>query len=495
MKKIICVIGVLLLISMPVQANSFEIFMDHGAIMLMIDPENGAIKFANHAASDFYGYSIDVLETMNISMLNMMTDAEVEIEYRKASKEERHYFEFDHRLKNQSIRQVAVYSYPIFIGGQDLLFSIIFDVTDVKDNQRKLALAQEKNEKSLKEIILIISFALTAIGLLMVRLVVVNKRLRFLTTYDALTNVYNRQTLMNKYKKLKDKKDFPLYFFMFDVNNLKFINDTFGHGRGDEMIVEVASQLRGLAHRKACVGRVSGDEFVAYLPGGHEADALAYKSAIESLRINVCGVDFSVAVGCTCIKSSQRTFQEAFSRTEKLMYGYKQSEKPLSNQRILDQLMKKMTLKDPCYPRAMVVRKLILDGLGQKLDFEGLQLDHLYEAILYQDLGGLAHLGDLREHPQKTYGILNTLNMPGHVATACFYHHESYGGGGYPKGLIGEEIPLNARVLTLVNAVYACVSQGLSLQALKDNKDLDPNLVNKVLAHPRLEINLDDIKE
>lgn len=483
MKKIITIISLIILISLPVSADYFDMFMDHGAIMLIVDSDDGSIHFANHAAADFYGYSLKELMSMNISEINNLSPKEVEKEYQLAAKEERNFFEFEHILSSGHIKQVAVYSYPVAFNGKERLFSIIIDMTEQNENQAKLAHAQERNEASLKQIILIISVALLIILILLFRLMVFNKRLKYLTDYDSLTMVFNRQAFVKRYLNLKDK-DFPLFFCMMDVNNLKFINDTFGHIKGDQMIISVAENLRKLSLNKLVIGRVSGDEFVAFMKNSSDTFAEDLKSKIEKMKVKIEGIDFNVSVGCLKVEEINHNFKNVFSLAEKKMYKNKLAKKPISNQKILDQLLYKLYRLDPSYAIKNKEITLIVDLLMEFIEFEDIDLNHLYEACLYQDLGVLADFEDLREHPQKTYGILNALNLPPQVSTVCFYHHEAYDGSGYPKGLKGEDIPYNARILTLVNGLYDVLKNNKDIYQVKKSSKYDPELIGKLFDNP-----------
>ncbi len=104
---------------------------NHGAIVLLIDPQNGAILDANASAAAFYGFPIPVLRTMHIQDINMFDPAEVAEEMRRAKTEQRNYFLFPHRLAGGDIRTVEVYSSPYRVAdGRTLLLSIIHDATD-----------------------------------------------------------------------------------------------------------------------------------------------------------------------------------------------------------------------------------------------------------------------------------------------------------------------------------------------------------------------------
>ena len=102
----------------------------HQSIILLIDPENGRIIDANSAASSFYGYSVEQLESMTIQEINALDPSEIQAEYRRADDEGRNYFIFPHRLRSGEIRTVEVYSSPFETpSGKRMLLSIIHDAT------------------------------------------------------------------------------------------------------------------------------------------------------------------------------------------------------------------------------------------------------------------------------------------------------------------------------------------------------------------------------
>ncbi len=98
-------------------------------VMLLIDPDSGAIVDANPAAERFYGYSREQLRQMAIQEINTFTPEQIAEERARAAAEQRNYFIFRHRLADGSIRTVEVYSHPYPVSGRTLLVSTIFDIT------------------------------------------------------------------------------------------------------------------------------------------------------------------------------------------------------------------------------------------------------------------------------------------------------------------------------------------------------------------------------
>lgn len=115
-----------------------SLFENTYAPMLILDPDDGSIVDANEVAGAFYGWSVDELRTMSVTQINTMRADEVLREMAAARRADRNYFELNHRLRDGSIRDVAIYSGSVTIDGRDRLYSIIRDITDEHAMQREL---------------------------------------------------------------------------------------------------------------------------------------------------------------------------------------------------------------------------------------------------------------------------------------------------------------------------------------------------------------------
>ncbi len=105
------------------------LFVDHGAVSLLIEPESGRIVDANPAAAKFYGWSREELTGRRIQDINILSPEEIEQEMQKAKAGNRTYFEFRHRLADGSVRDVAVFSTGMRSDGRTVLYSIVHDIT------------------------------------------------------------------------------------------------------------------------------------------------------------------------------------------------------------------------------------------------------------------------------------------------------------------------------------------------------------------------------
>lgn len=120
-------------------AKHAAIFNNSHTTMLLLDPSSGTIVDANPAACAFYGYGREQITGMTIFAINTLPEEAVKRKMRKAAGGKKAIFQFRHRLRNKSERDVEVHAGPVRILGRDLLFTVVHDVTDRVRTQRELA--------------------------------------------------------------------------------------------------------------------------------------------------------------------------------------------------------------------------------------------------------------------------------------------------------------------------------------------------------------------
>jgi diguanylate cyclase (GGDEF)-like protein/PAS domain S-box-containing protein len=106
-------------------------------------------------------------------------------------------------------------------------------------------------------------------------------KLRYLSTHDMLTGIYNRAYFDEELDRLKKGRKFPVSIVMADVDRLKEVNDQLGHAAGDELLKHAAEVFKGAFRREDVAARIGGDEFAALLPN---TDDSALVEAMERLQ-------------------------------------------------------------------------------------------------------------------------------------------------------------------------------------------------------------------
>ncbi len=129
-----------------------SLFKNNHAVMMLIDPKNGDIVDANPAACSFYGYTLEEITARKITDINLLSPEEVFQEMERAWQENRRHFYFTHRLSSGDPREVEVFSGPIRVGGRDMLYSIIHDITHRKQMEESLKKSETRERERVKEL-------------------------------------------------------------------------------------------------------------------------------------------------------------------------------------------------------------------------------------------------------------------------------------------------------------------------------------------------------
>lgn len=124
--------------------------------------------------------------------------------------------------------------------------------------------------------------------------------LRELSTTDPLTKTYNRSRLEQdgeKWIRICKEHQRPLTLAFLDLDNLKSINDTYGHIVGDRVLIETASRMRRFLGQRDIVCRWGGDEFVILMPG---MDAVGAVHIVEQIQDSLTEEPFTGGVITSC---------------------------------------------------------------------------------------------------------------------------------------------------------------------------------------------------
>lgn len=159
------------------------------------------------------------------------------------------------------------------------------------------------------------------------------RREAMLARVDFLTGVKNRRGFFENAQllfKLAARQKQPLTFAYLDVDNLKKINDTHGHSKGDEVLKAVGTILLTAVRATDVVGRLGGDEFGIVLLAISPSDTKTlfnrlHKQLLEMMRDR--GWESGVSIGVVTFSGSIPSIQEVLSYADDLMYKAKKNEK------------------------------------------------------------------------------------------------------------------------------------------------------------------------
>lgn len=150
---------------------------------------------------------------------------------------------------------------------------------------------------------------------------------------DSLTGLLNRGAAKSTIEEfLRTEPEGEHAFFLIDVDNFKTINDTFGHLFGDSVLVNIAEKITGMFRVSDVIGRVGGDEFIAFMKHtGQEQAKMKAQGICEIVRqeYNSEGenIEISCSVGVAFVGEEKSDYTTLFSKADMAMYRAKKAGK------------------------------------------------------------------------------------------------------------------------------------------------------------------------
>ncbi|MBL8026398.1 MAG: diguanylate cyclase [Fibrobacteres bacterium] len=373
---------------------------------------------------------------------------------------------------------------------------------------------QKENENHHKQALEDLQLALTSERLLMQELDRKNKELTELSITDGLTKLFNHRFLQERfdYEFGRAKRyNQTLSCLLIDIDFFKKINDSYGHQFGDCVLRDLSRILKENSRETDICGRYGGEEFMIVTAQPLE-DALKFAQKLHSAVGNYpfsdgnTTIKVTISVGLSDYRSEIKTKQEMIERADNALYQAKHDgrntirqwkEKNDEEDRTIDPKAIQ-SLKDRFNELTEEVRTTYIEStnalvnaidakdhytrehsqnvanyataLAKAIKLPEKMVETIRNAALLHDVGkiGIAQeilLKDgpltneefevMKRHPVIGINILKDVKFLEKEQPIILHHHERFDGRGYPHGLKGFEIPLGARILTVVDAYDA----------------------------------------
>ena len=338
------------------------------------------------------------------------------------------------------------------------------------------------------------------------------EKIRYMSHHDFLTELYNRTYFEEWYKEFSFADNYPVGIILSDLNNLKLINDAFGHETGDTILKAFSCILKNtLGERKGMVARIGGDEFVVIIPKTNEnkISRLANKLKYETKRSELPekGIQISVAVGYAVQNSPEENMDSVFRRADERMYKDKLSGGMSAYKNIIASLKLMLAERDSHTESHGERMGELAIKLGKEVGLKDYELHELEILAILHDIGKvgipdaiLFKPGPLSKEEWETMkrhceiGARISRGIPeiASISQDILYHHEWWDGSGYPEGLKGDAIPIKARIISIVDAYDSMrskrpykrvLTKKEAIEELKKfaGKQFDPFLIEKFL--------------
>lgn len=347
-----------------------------------------------------------------------------------------------------------------------------------------------------------------------------NKILRDLSIKDGLTGLFNHRHMENILEQefsRAQRYHTNLSCLIMDLDYFKNVNDMFGHTFGDFVLKEFASRLIGDARESDVVFRYGGEEFLVLLP---QSDMFDAENAAEKFR-KVCEetpfddgshvTSVTVSIGTASLhehhplnhndllafadkalyraKSEGRNRVRTYLGEQKRAYTEKKGEKGRDINYLKEHLASVLDrTKKSCVSSIEFLAKNSINSaekhsyqalryisdLGSRLHFsEDIVMTFQRAAILHDSFNTFLsrflfykadpltseERADVKKQPYMLAELTEHFDFFADEKSILLYHHENYDGSGYPEGLKGEQIPIGARIFSIVDALVAMTSE------------------------------------
>jgi len=298
------------------------------------------------------------------------------------------------------------------------------------------------------------------------------EKLIYLSYHDFLTGLYNRAYFEQELQRLESASDLnPHGIIIFDVDGLKLVNDTFGHSQGDSLLIRAADVLQQSLDTDCIVSRIGGDEFAAIVFKATEEKlnfiCTKVKDKISADDKGPILLHISMGHG---ISSEKSLPIDVFRIADNRMYRDKLHRQKGTRGNIIQTLKQMLTERD-YITEGHAERLLILaEKLAKSIGMQELDIADLRLFAQFHDIGKVGisdrilnkpglltpeERQQMQRHCEIGHRIALSSPDLSPIADWILKHQEWWNGGGYPLGMSGEAIPLECRILAIVDAYDA----------------------------------------
>lgn len=350
---------------------------------------------------------------------------------------------------------------------------------------------------------LAVALALLVVGALSFRNA--QRELNLAATTDGLTGLGNRRKLMADLEEAAAgaRPDQPLLVAMFDLDGFKSYNDAFGHPAGDALLVRLGRKFESMVRGRGQTYRLGGDEFCLVTSQGGGVGPALVEAAALALSDRGEGFHVTASKGWCQLPSEARNASEALRLADTRMYADKLSGRPSPEQQSRDVLLGALYERYPELHDHLEAVGELAERVARRMGLTAEEVAWTRRAGELHDVGKVAipdailrkpgpldaeEWAFMQRHTVVGERILEVAPSLSQVSRLVRSHHERMDGRGYPDGLVGDQIPVGARIVSVCDAYHAmttgrpykaAVTHGEAVTELRRNaaSQFDPSVV------------------
>lgn len=310
--------------------------------------------------------------------------------------------------------------------------------------------------------------------------VAAEERYRYQSFHDGLTGLLNRacfeEEMLRFNRNLEHWK--PFNVVVVDVDGLKIVNDTFGHNVGDELLRAVARVISAPLRTTDIVARIGGDEFCIILPTVDQSVVQTKKDEIlrlvEKHNSQRPAVPMSLSLGIASLSDQEgETAHDVYRRADDDMYHSRMKQKQSRKNKLIELILAASSGRDFVSEGRVERIETTARLVAKKLNLPDDARANLLLLARVHDLGMIGvpdrvlfkprklaedEFEAMKTHTRVGYNIASRSKELSHIAELILHHHERWDGAGYPAEISGEQIPLECRILAVLDAYDAMIT-------------------------------------
>lgn len=337
------------------------------------------------------------------------------------------------------------------------------------------------------------------------------KRVDYLAKYDTLTGLHNKG-YMNIYidEIMNDTQHLPVSIIYSDINGMRRMNDDYGFAYGDKVIIKHANMLERVFGHKGTVCRMGGDSFSVVLPNTDMSECYRLVDILkdEIEKGSNDNLSYSAAIGCATHESNEYSWELSDRLAEDRMYSSKILNKDSLRSLVMNSFMKALYERSFETEEHVQRMKIVAEKIARKMGFNQYEINQVLLAAQFHDIGKIGvpdnilfkpgKLTDeewtvMKRHSEIGQRIVSAASDMVSIGNIVLSHHERWDGKGYPNGLKGAQIPLEARIIAVADAFDAMTNNRVyrakmsDVDAMKEisrcrGTQFDPNVVYAFLS-------------